>query len=119
MKKLYYRCSDIINEALEAEAERRHITKNQLMDSIVRKYFDIQKFAREYRKYSETEEKILAEMIVIGADVMDIRDAMQQVSQKQFNDNNLHDICMDAEEKIIDIGHKLRLIETQIRHLAD
>ena len=58
-------------------------------------------------------------MIVIGADVMDIRDAMQQVRQKQFYDNNLHDICMDAEEKIIDIGHKLRLIEAQIRHLAD
>lgn len=115
MKKLYYRCSETLNDALTVEAERQHITKNQVMDDIIREHFDIQKAAKSYRKYSNAEARILTEMVAIGADIQDIREILETLRVERIYDEKLRNICMDIGRNLISIEQKLRTIDARIR----
>ena len=118
MKKLYYRCEDGINELLEEDAIRQHITKNQLIDRILRQHFSLKKSKKKYKKANETEKKILGEIIEIGADIMDISETLEIISSRnQFNDELLN-LQLKAMGIMLDIESKLKKITTMIRELS-
>ena len=117
MKKLYYRCEDIVNDVLETEAERLHITKNRLIDDIIRRHFDIMKIAKQYRKFSETEEKMLAEIIKIGSEVVEIHGMMiaVEVAEGSYDSSK---VFHKLNESLLTISRRLKSIEAKIKALS-
>ena len=117
MKKLYYRCEDIVNEVLEAEAERLHITKNQLIDDVIRKSFDINKVARQYQRFTETEQKILNEMILLGAEIVDIHEAINSLKEDFSSDESIK-VLLIINTNLLQTIQKLKDIESMMGSLS-
>ena len=117
MKKLYYRCEDIVNEILEAEAERLHITKNQLIDDVIRKSFDINKVAKQYQRFTETEQKILNEMILLGAEIVDIHEAINGLREDFSSDESIK-ILLIINTNLLQTIQKLKDMESMMGSLS-
>ena len=117
MKKLYYRCEDIVNEVLEAEAERLHITKNQLIDDVIRKSFDINKVAKQYQRFTETEQKILNEMILLGAEIVDIHETINSLREDFSSDESIK-ILLIINTNLLQIMQRIKDMGSQIRSLS-
>lgn len=117
MKKLYYRCEDIVNEVLEAEAERLHITKNQLIDDVIRKSFDINKVAKQYQRFTETEQKILNEMILLGAEIVDIHEAINGLREDSSSDESIK-ILLIINTNLLQTIQKLKDMESMMGSLS-
>ena len=118
MKKLYYRCEDIVNEVLEAEAERMHITKNQLIDDVIRSAFDLRKVAKQYRRFTETEQRILNEMILLGAEIVDIHETVNSLREDAAADESVK-ILLIINTNLLQIIKKHKEMESQIRLLSE
>lgn len=118
MKKLYYRCEDIVNEVLEAEAERMHITKNQLIDDVIRSAFDLRKVAKQYRKFNETEQRILNETVLLGAEIVDIHEIVNSLREDAAADESVKNLLI-INTNLLQIIQKLKEMESQIRLLSE
>ena len=117
MKKLYYRCEDIVNEVLEAEAERLHITKNQLIDDVIRSSFDINKVVRQYQRFTETEQKILNEMILLSAEIVDIHEAINSLREDSSSDESIK-ILLIININLLQTIQKLKDMESMMGSLS-
>ena len=117
MKKLYYRCEDIVNEVLEAEAERLHVTKNQLIDDVIRRSFDINKVAKQYQKFTDTEQKILNEMILLSAEIVDIHEAINSLREDSSSDESIK-ILLIINTNLLQTIQKLKDMESMMGSLS-
>lgn len=117
MKKLYYRCETIVNDVLEAEAKRLHITKNQLIDDVIRRAFDINKVAKQYQKFTETEQKILYEMVLLSAEIVDIHEAVNSLREDFPSDESVK-ILLIINTNLLQIMQRIKDMESQIRSLS-